>query len=379
MRFLHSLRSVEMTSKSRSVEMTETVKTKFLIMKKIFVAIFAISALIVTSCKNKVDLYTDDGEHTVVYAMLDPNADTNFFKITKSFVGNVNEYGQDYDANNYKYDEIEVKFSGVFDGDNHAQTVTLDTVSKWIPYDENSTFYSGCRQTYYYTTKTLLEGQEYTLNIFRKTDSVNISGKSTTINTFRYKRPISTQQLTFTDVTTTTNTVEWKFYDPATLYKTTAAYFEIDAYFHYKELMPGATDTVHHSIRWAIASGEADRFYTNNNNDFFYVARYAPAALYSILGSNGYLKNNSPGGVQRWFEKFEFRIEAIGDELYRYYLATNSSSAIQDVPNYTNIENGMGILSSRITKSTFHTIAQISREAIIEKFPEYGFIYDPNR
>ena len=85
-------------------------------MKRFFLAIIALAALIFNSCSNKVDLYCYDGDSTVVYAMLDSNADTNFFKITHSFVGDVSQLAHDYNANNYKYDEIEVTLSGIFDG-----------------------------------------------------------------------------------------------------------------------------------------------------------------------------------------------------------------------------------------------------------------------
>ena len=151
-------------------------------MKRFFLAIIALAALIFNSCSNKVDLYCYDGDSTVVYAMLDSNADTNFFKITHSFVGDVSQLAHDYNANNYKYDEIEVTLSGIFDGNNQTQTLTLDTISKWIPYDPNSLFYSGCYQTYYFTTQKLLDGKEYILNVLRKEDNVNITAKTTTIN-----------------------------------------------------------------------------------------------------------------------------------------------------------------------------------------------------
>ena len=146
--------------------------------------------------------------YTVVYAMLDASADTNFFKITHSFIGNVTELAQNYEANNYKYDEIEVKFTGKFEGGS-TQTLTLDTISKWIPYDPTSVFYSGCYQTYYYTTKKLIEGEEYKLEVLRKADGVVISSKVNTINNFKYKKPIENMTVTFTDVTTSTTTLEW--------------------------------------------------------------------------------------------------------------------------------------------------------------------------
>ena len=346
-------------------------------MKKIFLLVFAFSALIFNSCNNKVDLYNNDGDSTIVYAMLDANADTNFFKITHSFVGNAQELGHNYNASNYDYDEIEVKFSGVFEGSNSTQTILLDTISKWIPYNENSPFYSGCWQRYYYTTKKLLEGKEYQLDILRKSDNVTISSKTTTINSFEFQKPAATVPITFTDVTTTTTNVEWRVRTAP--YKSTAAYFEVVGYFRYKELMPGATDTVLRTIKWELGSGVADNLYNTSSTLPYYLISYTPSSLYTILENNEHLKNNSPVGVQRWFEKFEFNVSGIGEDLYNYYLVSNSTSAIQDVPNYTNIENGMGIMSARVSKPLKLTISERTRLKIIERFENYGFIYDPNR
>ena len=344
-------------------------------MKKIFVTIIAITALIFASCSNNVNLYSNDGDSTIIYAMLDPNADTNFFKITKSFIGNVYDLAHDYDANNYAYDDIEVKFSGVFDGSSSTQTFVLDTISKWIPAELGATFYNNCWQTYYYTTAKLKEGQEYTIEVLRKADSVTISAKALTINSFSISKPFATQAIQFKG--SKRGTVEWRVSDPSTMFKTTAAYFTVAGFFRYKELMPGASDTVLRSIQWNLGSGEAEKLF--NSTDRYYVISYTPQALYDILESNDYLKNNSPVGVQRWFENFEYRVSAIGEELYNYNLVNNSSSAIQDVPNYTNVENGTGLMSSRIDRTSSHLIHILSRNYVVEMFPQYGFIVDPNR
>lgn len=343
-------------------------------MKRLF-PIIALATLVFSSCNNKVDLYSDEGDSTIVYALLDSEADTNFVKITKSFIGNANELAQNYEANNYKYGEIEATITGVFEGSNSTKEVHLDTISKWIPYNENSAFYSGCRQTYYYFTERLKEGQEYNLEITRNTDGVKITAKAKTINTFRFKKPFDNTTLNFSGKK---GSIEWRVTDASTLFHTTAAYFEVNGFFNYKELMPGATDTVHQVIRWSIGEGEAESMFTTQNNDSYYVQSYTPMALYTLLETNDYLKNNSPAGVQRWFENFEFSITAIGDELYRYNIVNNSSSAIQDVQNYSNINNGIGLMSSRITKIVSVKIDQVTRKNIQDNYL-YGFIYDPNR
>ena len=339
-------------------------------MKKLFLTLIAIAALIFNSCSNKVDLYSYDGDTTIVYAMLDASLDTNFFKITHSFLGDATQLAHDYDANNYKYDEIEVTFSGEFEGSNQSQTITPDTISKWIPEDENSPFYSGCRQTYYFTNKKLKEGKEYTINVLRKEDNVNVTAKTKTINSFRINKPLSTSTINFN---IKKYTMEWSVPDPSTLWHTTAAYFEITGYFHYKELMPGATDTVHQTIRWSLGSDKAENLVMYANNMVFYAFTFSPEGLFGILDTDPYLREHSPMGVQRFFDKFEFEITAIGEELYNYHIVTTSSSAIQDVPNYSNVENGMGLMSSRISKKVFNTINILARVEIHDRFPQYGF------
>ncbi len=344
-------------------------------MKKIIWAIFAIAALAFSSCSNKVDLYCDEGDTTIVYAMLDTGVDTNFFKITHSFIGNANELAHNYDANNYKYDELEVTFTGVFEDSPATQTIALDTISKWIPYNPNSTFYSGCYQTYYYTTKKLLEGKEYTLTIIRKADNVTISATTKTINTFVFKKPV-TNVVGFTGQSAS---VEWRVRDASTMYHSTASYFEVYGFFNYSELMPGATDTVKRSIQWSLGEGTESNLFTTANNDMYYAINYTPNALFDIISQDAYLNNNSPYGVKRWFDKFEFRIFAIGEDLYNYNLIANSSSAIQDVPNYTNVTNGNGIMSARVAKSKFITIMENTRIQICNDYEQFGFINDPNR
>ena len=136
------------------------------------------------SCNTKVDVFSEGEETTVVYAMLDPSADTNFIKITKSIIGNIYEVGQDYSQSNYEYGEIAVELKRL----KNNKPVSLDTIWKWIPYNPESPFYSGCRQMYYYTTEKLKEGEEYGLYITRQ-DGTVVSSKAMTVKAFTITSP----------------------------------------------------------------------------------------------------------------------------------------------------------------------------------------------
>ena len=334
--------------------------------KKTLLLLFVISAMIFSSCSNKVDLYSDEGSTTIVYAILDSDLDTNYFKITKSFIGNVNELAQNYEANNYQYDDIDVTLSGIFEGSSVEQNITLDTTSKWIPYDENSTFYSGCRQTYYYTTQKLREGQKYTLNILRKEDNVNVTASTNTINNYWVLSPtVGIDPNVILDKEKVT--LKWSFGYATSL----ASYFEVSGYFNYREIMPGPdAQETKRTIVWHIKSDKAESFHIKDNE---YGCSFSPRVFFNVLENDTYLNENSPVGVQRYFDDFEYRVSALGDDLYKYYMVNNSTSAIQDTPNYSNVDNGIGLMASRVAHGKKNPIKMADQRKIADDY-NYGFI-----
>lgn len=322
-------------------------------MKKIL-TIIALMTMLFVSCSTKVDLYCNEGDTTIVYAVLEVDADTNYFRITKSSLSN---------EIIYNYEDIDVKFAGVFKNETQVDTIMLDTVYKMVDRE---------KRMYYYTTKKLDKGHEYTLLIHRKADDVTVSSKINTICNIRFKKPIG-KYINF--LSSYNSKIEWAGSGSSFAPQINASFFEITTFFHYKELMPGATDTVERYMEWPMRSEQAENLY--NPSDFDYVIHYNPTVFFDRLERDDYLVNNSPYGVQRWLMPFEIRITAYGEELYKYFIINNATSLIQEVPNYTNIENGIGLMSSRTIVSTFHVIEQVCRKRISYNYP-YGFYYDPN-
>ncbi|MGN0032599.1 MAG: DUF4249 family protein [Candidatus Limimorpha sp.] len=323
--------------------------------------IILFASMFIFSCNTKVDVFSEGKETTVVYAMLDPEADTNFIKITKSIIGNIAEAGQDYSQNNYEYNEIDV----ILRQEKKLDTIHLDTVWKWLPYNPDAPFYSGCRQMYYYTTEKLQEGEEYGLYI-TKQDGTVVSSKAKTVKAFNITKP-SVQ----INLNTYNSIIEWRPENVSNDIHDIAAYFEVAAIFHYDEMMPGATEYVSRSIVWPLKSGKADSFI----NDRIFTFSFSPNAFYSILESNEYINQNSPAGVKRVVRDFEIKITAASDELYNYIIINNSSSAIQDTPNYSNITNGTGLMAARVIHNKLIKVMDNSRKHLHDNYPQYGFIY----
>jgi hypothetical protein len=336
-------------------------------MKKInllYILLLMLSIVVLNSCETGVNIYDEGEETTIVYGYLDVDADTNYLKITKSFVGNVIEDGHDYDLSNYDY-KLDVRLIGKFaDMPNITSTEILDTCHVYKPYDPNAIFYSGINQVLYYTTRKLKVNEKYKLEIRRK-DGVLITSTVETINNSVITRP--NYNISFES--SATNQIRWK--PQSDIFKR-AAYYEVVGYFHYGQLNPGETDTVYHTMRWFMGSGTGDELW--NSSDYYMFVNYTPDNLYKQLESNDNFVNNSPDWVQRFVKGFEIVITATGEELYNYMLVQNSSGAIQDTPEFTNIENGMGIWSSRSQCSKMIEVSEMTINTLIRDYPQWGFV-----
>ena len=194
--------------------------------KLILSTLIILSIIILNSCDNTVDIFTDGEEVTAVYGYLDVDADTNYVKITKSFTGNAVDLAPDYSASNYDY-KLDVKLIGKFaTSPNVVKTVMLDTTSIFKPYDPDGLFYSGVNQVLYYTTEKLLENQEYQLIITRKDGEV-VKSKVKTICGCTIKKPY----LNISFESPMTNRIEWR----SNTFNQVAAYYEVIGYYHYKQ------------------------------------------------------------------------------------------------------------------------------------------------
>lgn len=314
------------------------------------------------SCSTDVDIYAEGDETTIVYGYLDADADTNYLKITKSFIGNALELAPDYSASNYDY-KLMVKLIGKFaDMPNVESTAIFDTTSVYKPYDPDGIFYSGRDQVLYFTTRKLKENEDYKL-VIERNDGEVVTSNIRTISGSTLRNPI--YSISFEAAST--KQIKWV---PEKINER-AAYYEVTGYFHYKQLDPGETDTVSYTMKWSMGSGTGDELWNSGKMEM--AINYTPNSFYSRLSSDKNIMYNSPNYVERFVDGFEIVITATGEELYNYILIQNSNGAIQDTPEYTNIENGMGILSSRSETSRTIEVAGHTINTLISDYPEWGF------
>ena len=311
--------------------------------------IVAVAGLLVTSCSNKVDLYASYKEIPIVYGLLDYQDDTTWIKITKAFLGpgNALEFAKDPDSSNYP-NKLDVALIGRKNGTD-LPPISFDTITIHDKKAGDSVFFFP-NQLMYFTTEKLDPEAEYTLKVNIKNKT--LSSKTKLVQDFHITYPVRTISFTSDKEVKWNSTVNGKRYEVVML-------------FHYQELLQGSSDTLNKTILWHLGSKTS----LNTTGGEQMAEGYSGSNFYKFLDNN---LENIPN-VQRWTGNIDVIVACASQDLDTYIQVNNGSTGLlQEIPTFTNIEGGMGLLASR------HTIFQsvpmtVSSESKLIEDHDLGF------
>ena len=328
-------------------------------MKKLsFILLMLISLALFNRCSNDVDINASYEQITVVYGLLDPNDSLTYLKINKAFLGDDNALimAQVPDSSQFP-EKLDVR---MWREDNPENIFYFDTTT--ITDKEDGIFYNPNQIVYVSPLQPEVD-KKYMLSILYKGDE--ISSETSTFN-FRMA-DITTPGFALKiriDNTTDPKPVIWNRKEQAPRYNVTIR-------FHFKEVFEDSPDTVYRYIDWfkdtkkSLVGAEVESYYTGNT---FYVAleTYVP---YPDEAEEARV-------LSRYTSTVQFIVEAGGTELNTYMEVNEpSSSIIQERPEYTNITNGIGILSARIRAIKPKKLNDITVAYIKENYYQLKFQY----
>lgn len=299
------------------------------------------TATIFTSCETDIDVTAEWKDITVAYGILNQNDTAHYLKINKAFLGDGNSlvYAQNADSSSY-FNNLEVTLTEVaLNGS--TRVVNFDTVH--IANKDEGVFYAPKQVVYKsdFKVPTNLKDQNYRydLRILNK-----ITGKEVTSSTYLVKDfDITTPrygQPTIDFLSDDNLTVKWRTAKDGRRY-------DVFIRFWFQEVF-NTTDTTDRYIDWKLGSAKSK---TLNGGEEM-VLLYQPTALYDICKSLIPRKDGREDEVTaRLTNKVEYTIIASGDALNTYLEVNGPSSGIsQDRPEYSNIDNGLGLFSCRYNK-----------------------------
>jgi len=318
------------------------------------VIFFILSAYILTSCENDIDVNADWKDITVVYGLLDQSDSVHYLKITKAFLGQGNAlvFAQIPDSSNYQ-GKLEVRMEGwemITQYDSTLQqTIYFDTIT--IDYKEkgDSIFYYPHQLVYKSVGSEKLNGN-YIYKLFIKDPQ---TGKEITAETALVQKMPDISKpdpapARATFISGTKNQVEWTSAKGGKRYQLVARFYYLET--PKDTSFPASLK----SVDWVIFN---DLKTENTLGGVTLKYSYSADVFYTVLGSHIPVDPS----VERTAGKMEYIFTVAADDLNTYMEVTEPSyTIVQEKPPFTNITNGIGIFSARHDNTKDYPIIQIT-------------------
>ena len=324
-------------------------------MKKIkyFISILllALVSILYNSCETDFDVIADYEDITVVYVLLDPNETTHYVKINKAFLGEGNALimAQNPDSCNYEIANLDVKMEE-WNDNNLIRTFYLDTTT--IYNKESGTFYSP-QQVLFKSDDSLNCENTYKIIITNKKSGKIVYAETPIVYPVSLEKPNAGQ-----------TTVDYTSDSPTEVLWLSAKYariYQLQIKFNYKEIDVTTNDTTYHCVNWDFPVMKSSDLNGGDNM----ITSYYGATFFQLLADNIPHKPN----VKRHdiAKGISYTVFNGGDDLSIYIdLNKPSNTIVQERPEYTNVNNGIGLVSSRSAKTQYYSINSNTRKELVE-------------
>ena len=312
--------------------------------------------LFFAACETDFDINADWKEITIVYGLLNQNDTTHYFRINKAFLGgNALEVAKIEDSSSYK-NALEIVLEG-WDGNDMMQSFAFDTTS--ISNKDTGLWYNPY-MVIYEGTGIINDDYEYRLIITNTISGKVITSETKIVKDFSITKPNAGGKASFNR-----GYVSKFFWKNAV----NALRYEPLIRFHYFEVPYGTTDTIPYYLDWPQGTWFADNTTGAGEIQVF----VSGDAFYENLDRR--LDKSFVG--HRLAGLVDYVVSAAGEE-YDTYMNVNgpSTSLVQDRPEYTNIENGIGLFSSRYKKPRTIQLNPLTEQEII-KMEDLSFVKSP--
>ena len=314
--------------------------------------------LLLVSCETDFTTISDYKDITVVYGLLDQKDSMQYIKINKAFLseGNVLEYAQNADCTNYAV-PLEVTLEEVNDAGNVVNTFDFDTTSVYNKepgtfYYPDQLIYRWQKPQYPYDVKYIIEGlndtvgveylwlneaDSYRLKIKNPVSEKEITAETVLIKDFDITKPGYGTTINFIPNAVSPIEFSWNQAENGGLY-------EFELVFNYYEVS-FSNDTIKKSvslIKTTVSppsgNGSVSTYYVSDN---FY-SSCLNLIPYPDAPEEAKVKDRLSGSIDI--------IVSGAEEQLALYIKVNAPATgiVQEKPQYTNIDNGLGIFSSRI-------------------------------
>jgi hypothetical protein len=302
-------------------------------MKKICLGSLLLSSILLTRCSTDVDLIAPYKETTIVYGLLSPSDTIQYIRVAKAFLGEGNalEMAKVGDSIYYPDNVIDVVLQRWKNNILIDSTIMVRDIS--LPKDPG--IFANQPNVLYRSNDSVFKDSNYKLRIYNK-QSGNVTYSETGI--------VGDISITLPSTNPSILNVNMTSEVPSNIKWFSAPYgkvYSVVIRFNYQERLYAAPNTVTYKyLDWKFADMES----RDPNTVEEMILSYLGEDFYKNIASK-MVPDNS---VERKPLTIEFIFTVGAQEFFTYYLVNQPSLTInQEIPQYTNINNGIGIFSSR--------------------------------
>jgi hypothetical protein len=317
-----------------------------------------------TSCDNDLKIIADWKAVPAVYGILNAQDSVHYIKLNKAFLGqgDVMMMAQEFDSLHFSVDQVGIRLLEKEEDDVPSQNGTNWQTRNTYELEPTNEFvrpegvFSSPTQTIYKTTAPLNKDFYYSVEVYRKSNDTIIAQTDGLIPILSPLSVINPN--TYSPLVILPNSyvpkVQWRSVSGGKMY-------ELSMRFNYMEFpISGESDTLFKSIEinypsiFSIDTDGGDNMdYPLSYDQFLgFIAANIPDDPLVRRLVVGFDSSPVGTGVSIKHACLDFSLSAAGEDLATYLvLNENSNSLVLDRPEYSNIENGVGILSSRTVKS----------------------------
>jgi len=329
-------------------------------------------ALLLLRCETDIDVIAPKRDMTIIYGLLEANQGRHYIRINKSFVGeqSASEMASVQGINEYSDSELQARIMELNAPGDATPVREWTLQSTYINSKESGAFNSDSNKVYYFDAQ-LDVGKYYRIEC-----KVNINGepeKTVTAITnvvgdraadggleqLRLVRPRNSGNNSSNGGTERTKDevvfitvggyasdykVEWSGTEDGARYTTYARLY-------YREIDPVSGSVIRNDSvtlpmgTKEVAPGSGNVTFEVNTQDIFAtIGRKVP----DYMATDNFVREVS--------DTLQFFVEVANDELSTYITISNPvTEVVQQKPEYTNVDNGIGIFASRLISSTRNT------------------------
>lgn len=316
-------------------------------MNKLYFSLILLISLGMFSCETDIDVNADYKDITAVYGLINPSESVHYIKINKAFLGTGSALDLAADANNFTYAAGELDITVQAIDENGTVITTYSTGLGTVIRTENDIIkdqgiFDNSVNVLYKFNASINRDYKYKVIIINTETEKEVTTEAKIVGSTVVSAPSTNTKFQFWNGTVASGNPLNKSFSVTT--GADIGRVGMVVKFNYTEFYTNGMDSTVHSVIMTLGDVQTTSPIANQSLDWVLKGE----TFFENVSAGVSLPSSISYFSHRRLDNISLDFSLAGTELSTYMEVTAPSSSVnQDKPGYTNVNNGLGIFSSR--------------------------------